>query len=122
MMIHFKEELVSKALQLIDAHGLADAANDLGLIQSAIDGVKLYGNTQSATILNEMLRRKYPTIKIMLDVANTMPRFKLGAATANHSDFTIIDALQQDRCGILCDVLLKKGIIQSAEQFIDGTN
>lgn len=66
--------------------------------------------------LDQELRQKYPTIDVMLSIANTMRSNPLAPPQVGkiHSEEEkAISNLQQDYCGILCDVAVKKGIKQN---------
>lgn len=56
----------------------------------------------------------------MLDVANGLPKtIENGHAIVKEKMIPELDALRQDRCGIICDVLLKKSAVSSLKQCID---
>lgn len=57
----------------------------------------------------------------MLDIANRMPK-RIGLAVAGRNeDLKPVEykALQQDRCGIICHVILKKEITKTVEEMIE---
>ena len=76
---------------------------------------------QRAWELNEELRKKYPAIDRMLAVADRLsPSYaplQTAAAAGETAEYRV---LQQDYLGILCHVLLKKGITQNIEQIIEN--
>lgn len=137
-MIFFKVELNYKALKLIkESHDLLDVATDLDKIDQAQNNIDLhamdyyksqnelsFANYQTslynANNLDKELRKKYPTIDLLLNTAEMLPKITVarssGNAVVKPQEY---QALNQDRCGIKCHVLIKKGIISHAEQFID---
>lgn len=137
-MIFFKAELNYKALKLIkESHDLLDVATDLDKIDQAQNNIDRYAmdyqkspnevslanyqtSLYNANNLDEELRKKYPTIDLMLNIANDLPKITFarssGNAVVKPQEYR---ALSQDRCGIKCHVLIKKEIISHAEQFID---
>ena len=137
-MIFFKPELDSKALELIkELHDLLDVAADLDKIDQAQKNIDLYAmhyqlrpdtisfsnyqiSLHDANVLNEELRKKYPAIEWMLDAAESLPRITPVRSSENTSvKPQEYYSLEQDRWGIKCHVLIKKGIVSYAEQFID---
>ena len=86
-IIHFQETLIEKALETInDAQDLSDVVKDLKEVQIGLEQVR-YSNLlrevsdseklrklQQARMLDNNLRRKYPTIEIMLTLADKMPK------------------------------------------------
>lgn len=131
-IIHFQETLVEKAMETIkDAQDLSDVAKDLKEVQIGLDQVR-YSNLlrevddseklrklQQARILDNILRRKYPTIDIMLTLADKMPKtLSSPKASGGEPKTTEYQLLEQDYYGILCDTLLKKKVTDSIEAFI----
>lgn len=126
-MIHFYPELVAKAEKIVaEARDLMDTASDLSRINNAIsainfsNAINLQNTLQRAQELDGEMRQKHPMIKKMLCIANSMPRIMNTSATPAVANAQIdeIEALRQDYFGILYEVLVKKELISSAEQFI----
>lgn len=73
--------------------------------------------------LNDELRKKYPVIERMLAVADRLSSsyamLQTSAAAGETVEYRV---LQQDYFGILCHVLLKKGITQNIEQIIENVD
>ncbi len=124
-MIYFHEELVVKTMETIkDAADLSDIRTDMQRIEDAQNRVQQFGDTLTARRLDTELRKKYPIINEMLALANTIcPPVQQAPMRVNQTE-AIPEArmLQQDRCGILCHVALKKGVSQSIKQFIKSVN
>lgn len=75
---------------------------------------------QGAAELNDELRRKYPLINTLLNIAERMPkRIVRGNSVIVNNTPPVMNELVQDTFGILATVLLKKNIINTIEQFID---
>lgn len=124
-IIYFYEELVTKATETIkDAADLTDVRADLQKIIDAQNGIQQFGDIITAHKLNAELHKKYPTIDKMLAFANTICHpVQQPLVSANQTEVAqAASALHQDRCGILCHVALKKGIIQSIKQFIKSVD
>lgn len=119
-MIYFNQKLVAKALKEVSDY--IDVAKDVSHIQFLVNSPYTKDVLTEARQLNHELRKKYPTIETMLAFAATMPKINFGAGDqplyADNAPAEI-KALVQDYYGILADVLIKKGIIQQIEQFID---
>ena len=62
---------------------------------------------------------KYPTIKDMVEVANTFPKLNNSMGNNVINQTTIVDYLVQDKFGILAHVLLKSRIINDVKDFIE---
>ena len=123
-MIYFHQDLVEKAAKAIEeAHELLDIKSDITKIDTTIGLIRnfaSYENLQDAQDLDVKLRKKYSTIDLMLTVANQIaPPSSPSMGCAQQQEIPEISYLTQDRCGILCHVLLKKGIIGTAEDFIE---
>lgn len=123
-MIHFYDDLFIKTLEFIkEAKDCADTLHDLNRIEQAKENVYFAGGVLAADQLDRELRMKYPTIDRMLDIANTM-RTNSSLSPAPQTEQTrsaediAISNLEQDRCGILCDTAVKKGITKEIKQFI----
>lgn len=119
-MIYFYGELIYEAEKYIhNAYELYDIRQDMEKIEYAERNIYSAGGIQYAHKLDEELRKKYPTIDMMIDVANSLPKTyenQLGDKKGNRP--LELDILQQDWCGIICDVLLKKEVVESLEQCI----
>lgn len=127
-MIHFYPKLVAKAEKAVkEAHDLIDTARDLSQINDAIsainssNAINIQNILQSARKLDGEMRQKHHMIDKMLRIANNMPRImntSAAPAVAN-AEIAEVEALRQDYFGILCEVLEKKELISSIEQFIE---
>ena len=118
-MIHFDNNLAKEAFKIAhEAHELSDVANDLNRINTVLSTTPTIENLFEAQRLDNELRKKYPTIDKMLEIANSYPIIRV-ASQSNTQDLPEYANLKQDYFGILCDVLLKKGITTSIEQFIE---
>lgn len=118
-MIHFNPNLVSQAIKIAhETHDLSDVANDLSRINTVLSNTPTMENLFEAQRLDNELREKYPTIDKMIAIANSF-----SVVTANlqskSNDLPEYANLIQDYYGVLCDVLLKKQITTSIEQFIE---
>ena len=114
--IHFKDDVKVATWKAInEAHDCADVATDLLRIQNTI----AYGTDEEAMHLDLELRRKYPIIDAMLQIANSLP-MQPSQRTATVSGESPSKAnLWQDYYGILCDTAVKKNIKKSIEDCID---
>ena len=118
-MIHFDNNLVKEAFKIAhEAHELSDVANDLNRINTVLSTTPTIENLFEARRLDNELRKKYPTIDKMLAIANSYPIIRV-ASQSNTQNSPEYSNLNQDYFGILCYVLLKKGITSSIEQFIE---
>lgn len=123
-MIHFKTELKYKAFELIKAKDNVDLANDLVKIDKHLIALKTYPLNEvvlsSAQSVDKELHNKYPIIDVLLN-AGSKTATALGIPPRQH--YSECEALQsyltQDIFGILCHLLLKEQVIDSAETFID---
>lgn len=79
------------------------------------------GGVFAADQLDRELRQKYPTIDVMLNTAQAM-RSSLLLPLQSGRNCTMEEAaisnLQQDYCGILCDVAVKKRVKESIKDCI----
>ena len=108
----------------MESHDLAETANDLLRIKSAINAISSPNGLMIARQINTEMRQKHPIIDEMLRIANLMPRYTDTARvpipnTNVHADTVEYKALMQDKYGILCEALIKKGYTRSVEQFIE---
>ena len=121
-MITFYDGLFAKTLEIMkEAHDCADVLRDLGRIEQAKASAYSYGGVFAADQLDRELREKYPMIDVMLDIANTMRSSPLLPSQPGRNrtmEEAVIDNLQQDYCGILCDTAVKKGVKQSIKDCI----
>ena len=120
-MIYFKQNLTTQALSMIkEQKELSDVLNDLSRIDQAKNEFYTHAGLQQARNLDAEMRKKYPMIDLMLNTAN---RFKLNFPANTKrpamNEPEELTNLQQDRYGIICDTLLKKGITSSVEEYID---
>lgn len=121
MSIYFKKEYINAAEILVqETKELEDVCKDLRRIDDAISKLGLNYDTENARRLDEELRRKYSTINIMLNVAQAMPKFtKIQVKNYSPCDICEVECLKQDRYGILCHVIMKKGITSTVEDCIE---
>lgn len=131
-MIYFRESYISEAYKIIDElREFSDTRDDLQKIEGMKQRIKIaiYSRAsvsemnnvlQHAKNLNDELNRKYPIIQQMLQCANGLKRTH--STNSMDTSDNIPDAykmLEQDRCGILCHTLLKKGITNTIEETIE---
>ena len=117
-MIYFKKDLNEEALKKL--HDFIDLANDYQKIDDVLNSVWTNEVLIYAAQLDNDLREKYKTINLMLDIAAILPKKNSANISGNNSNTPAeISRLIQDRYGILADVLLKKSIIKTIEDFID---
>lgn len=123
-MITFYDGLFAKTLEIMkEVHDCSDILLDLDRIGQAKANVYSYGGVFAADQLDRELRQKYPTIDVMLNIANAMCSNSLLPQQSGRNrtmEEAAIDNLQQDYCGILCDVAVKKGVKQSIEDCIEN--
>lgn len=114
--IYFKADMENTTLNVIkEAHDCAEVANDLIRIQRTI----AIGTDEDALHFDLELRRKYPVIDTMLQIANSLPVQPSQCAAAAAGESPSKANLWQDYYGILCDIAVKKGIKKSVEDCID---
>lgn len=122
-MIYFHQNLAKKAIKAIEeTHELLEIKSGIADIDATIGKIRncmSYENLQAAQNLDRTLRKKYSTIALMLEVADKMAPLSLNVGYAQQNEIPEITKLTQDRCGILCHTLLKKGIIGKTEDFIE---
>lgn len=123
-MIYFYKNYMEEAFKLIAAKGTVDdvkAAMDLENIERVLrmdKNISLF--VREGTKLDERLKREYPEIRKMCDVANSM---LLGGTENEHPQYytdtcNIRDILITDSYGILTSVLVKHNIVSSIKEFI----
>jgi len=120
-MIYFHDELIEKTLKIIQmSNTYIDVLNDLIKIQKMWDNVCQNGISIDAVQLHISMKRKYPTIEKMLDVADKMPSRKL--STRSNEPYTpqnqMLNSLRQDYYGIIIDTGIKEKIKNTIEEFI----
>lgn len=114
--IYFVEGLREKTLEIIhEAHDCAEVACDLRRIDDTLN----FGTDAQAQQLDGELREKYPTINIMLNVANSLPATYTRPMGRYSSGSQGKANLNQDYWGIICDTAIKKGLKSSFEACID---
>lgn len=124
--IHFDKDLAAKAFKIThEALDLIDVAHDIDAINGILSSPPIAENIAVAAGLDKTLREKHPTIEKMLEIADCFP-ISPASGAPNYAQDSLYPQeyknLEQDYFGILCDVLMKKGIINSIEQFIAGVN
>ena len=121
-MVHFKKELSTQALQLIEAKGSFEkikAYNDIQQIKTFFNAYinGYWYDSISAKKLDKRLREDYPVI----DSINNLSGFT--TSTQSESNLPSIDPdisrLIQDYWGIQLDVLLKDCVVKKLEDFVD---
>lgn len=116
--IHFKADMETATLKIInEAYDCAEAANDLLRIQNTI----AYGTDEDAMCLDSELRRKYPAINAMLQIADSLPMQPSQRVASASIESPSKANLRQDYYGILCDIAVKKNIKKSIQDCIDYT-
>lgn len=114
--IYFTEGLFDKVLHIIEeSHDCLDVANDLKTIKNTICN----GSESEAKELDDYLRKKYPIIDNMLNIADSIPAHPASGNSNTTSQFTYKEMLVQDRCGILCQIAIDKGLKQDLKSCID---
>lgn len=123
-MIHFFSTIQNSTLEIIkEARDCADVLQDLSKIAQAKENLSTgYGAVLAADQLDRELRQKYPTIDMMLDIANTMLPPSPQAARIRSEVDQAIASLNQDYCGILCDAAVKKGLAHSIKDCIESVD
>ena len=114
--IYFASDLRERTLKaLVEAHDCADVKNDLDRIRWMIQ----YGTNGQAGFLDWEMRKKYPMIDYMLQVANHFPARPARYCMETAASSLEKSNLEQDYWGILCDTAIKKGIKRSIEDCVD---
>lgn len=116
--IYFTSDLEIQVLKAIkEAYDCADVKNDLDRIRWMIQ----YGTNGQAGYLDWEMRKKYPMIDYMLQVANHFPAqaHSPGYCGKGITASPEKSNLEQDYWGILCDIAIKKGIKKGLEDCID---
>lgn len=124
-MIHFFSTIQNRTLEIIkEARDCVDVFRDLSQIEQAKANLSStgYGALFAANQLDRELREKYPTIDMMLDIANTMlPPLPQVSKIRSEVDQAIAN-LNQDYCGILCDTAVKKGLAKTIKDCIESVD
>lgn len=121
--IYFKATLVSTALSIIElkgAVGKLKAKEDIDQIDAILIS---YCNGRGydpivADLLDKRIRQEYPVIEKI----NQLPSPRIQSAIKNNPPAVadpMISNLNQDRYGIMFDVLFKKGLVHDLEDFVD---
>jgi ribosomal protein L34E len=114
--ICFVPELQEKTLKIIyEAHDCTEIAKDL----YRINYINNFGSDEQARQLDNELRKKYPTISIMLNVGDSLQVVYQRPLNVYSASSFEKARLKQDYWGILCDTAIKKGIKNSIESCID---
>ena len=121
--IYFKKDLVSAALNLIKFKGTVDklkAKDDIDQIDAILTSYYSgYGyDPVAADLLDKRILKQYPVIGRI----NQLPSLKISSGLKNDSlpvVNPIISNLNQDRYGIMFDVLSKEGLVHKLEDFVD---
>lgn len=123
-MIHFFSTIQSRALEIIkETHDCADVLRDLNRIEQAKANIyTTYRGVFAADQLDCELRQKYPSIDIMLNLANAMLPPSPKVAKICSAEDRAISNLDQDYCGILCDTAVKKGLTHSIKDCIESVD
>ena len=133
MAIYFHKNLTEKALKALEeSHELSDLSRDLQKVQWQMeqvafsnlclvcDNFERFRRLQQAKELNDALRKKYPVINNLLNIANRLPKVQSSSpAFVGASETDEYECLRQDYYGILCHTLLKKKLIEAIEEFIE---
>lgn len=109
--LYFLGTIQNRTLEIIkEARDCADVLRDLSQIEQAKVNLSStgYGAVFVANQLDRELRKKYPTIDMMLDIANAMLPPSTQASKIRSEVDQMIANLNQDYCGILCDTAAKK--------------
>lgn len=119
-MIYFNQDLAKEALKIAyEAHELSDVLNDLNRINATLSSVPSVENLVKAKMFDDELRSKYPTIDKMIALANSLSVYPVVNSQRVSNDLPEYANLKQDYFGILCDVLMKKQVTTSIEQFVE---
>lgn len=131
-MIYFYDKYLDEARKSIqESRELWDVENDLRKLDEKmcmIEQACIYSVTnenilhilKQARDLNCEIRKKYLTIDKMLDIAEKLPK-RPRTIKSSHKEFVRPDEytwLEQDKYGILCHTIIKKGITKTIEEII----
>lgn len=119
-MLQFKS--LKQAENIIETKDDVDVAKDFANVLShlsALNNNPSYEVIKLSFELDKSLHSKYPIIDKLLDLGSKLSSAKKGESQALSDAEAAKSNLTQDYFGILCDTLIKKEIITSANQFID---
>lgn len=121
--IYFKNALVNTALGLIKLKGTADklkAKDDLDQINAILTSYfNGYGyDPVAADLLDKRILQEYPVIERISQLPSSKNSNELNDKPPVVVD-PIIGNLNQDRYGIMFDVLFKEGLVRELEDFLD---
>lgn len=119
-MVYFNKSLCAKAL--MELHDQRDVVNDYIKIFSIFNKIWTPQVLTDAYHLDIELRDKYKTIDLLFSSANRKSNNSSSVGVPAYNNPPEIEALIQDYFGIAADVLLKKSIIKSVEEFIDSVD
>ena len=131
-MVYFYDKYLGEARKAIqESRELRDAEIDLQKLDEKmrlIEQACIYLATnddmqhilRQARELNCEIRKKYPTIDKMLEIAEKFPKMPRTIRRGDKEAFRPMEysLLEQDKYGILCHTLLKKGITKTIEEII----
>ncbi len=116
-MIEFYNDKVFAALELIkDSKECVDVYNDIQTINNYMQNVPNGRSISEAISFDSFLRRKYPCIDLMLNIASAMNRNQ--TEILQSAEAVVLSNLRQDYYGILCDTALKKQLVGEIKEFI----
>lgn len=122
-MVYFKEVLIKQAKVLLDLRSTKDdekATEDIKQIDFMVakrENSLEYLN--DARKLDEKIKREYPIILKLINIANCLPSLTSHTNTKKDDVYVIVENLKADEYGVLLDVLIKHNIISDAKDFID---
>ncbi len=121
--VYFKKEFVNTALDIIKFKGAVDkqkAKDDMDQIDAILTSY-CHGcgyDPIAADSLDKRIFQEYPVIERI----NQLPSLRIQSTIKNDPPAvvdTIISNLNQDRYGIMFDVLFKEGLVHELEDFVD---
>ena len=131
-MICFKNFYIYEACKIIhESKEFFDIKEDLSKIDEKIKNIQRtyigYANDhevqealRQARELDDHLRRKYPSINKMINIASSFPVRPRQSVVGNAITKPMEEVLlEQDIYGILCNTILKKGVTKSIEEIIE---
>lgn len=121
--VYFKKTLVDAALNTIKLKGAVDklkAKDDIAQIDAILTRYyNGYGyDPTAAALLDKRIFQEYPVIERI----NQLPSPRIQSAIKNDPSAAvdpIISNLNQDRYGIMFDVLFKEGLVHELADFVD---
>lgn len=121
--VYFKKTLVDAALDIVKLKGAVDklkAKDDIDQIDAILTSYcNGYGyDPIAADLLDKRILQEYPVIERI----NQLPSPRIQSTIKNDPPVVIdpvISNLNQDRYGIMFDVLLKEGLVHELEDFVD---